>query len=75
MSNGGRPCCLLGVCCAAVERRGEFVKELVHDLDHTEAQAAAVADWILEHFDLAPKGTLQPLVDAIADLARATKKP
>lgn len=62
---------MIGACCPPEARAGALAKYLV------EQQAVAslddglrVAELILKHFDLAPAGTLSPLVQEVARLAR-----
>lgn len=64
--------CLLGVCCPPdsaqqLETATKFFMEYA-GLAHGHAADAAAC--MLKHFDLAEKGTLQPLKDSIARLAR-----
>ena len=40
-------------------------------LDEHAAELAAAC--VLEHFDLAPKGTLQPFIDSIVGMAKHAK--
>ncbi len=62
--------CVTGVCCPP-EQRQRVLAKAIEDYCHCDAVTAGIiADWILETFDLAPHGTLGPLVDAIARLAR-----
>ena len=73
--------CVLSVCCDAANAEDAFATAL-HDglqlgsgsgaapMDLTPRQCTAVACWVYEHFDLAEKGTLKPLKDSIARLAR-----
>ena len=72
MSNG-EVCCILGVCCPPAEARvklvSEFQKVSGYDADGCEKIVAFLDD----RFDFAPKGTVQPLIDAIAAMARAHK--
>jgi transglutaminase-like putative cysteine protease len=63
-------CCILGVCCD-VTLRIEGLAEKIHDDLHLPApQAMAVAQWIRDHYDLTPKGLIQPLIDYVAAEAR-----
>ena len=72
MSNG-EVCCLLQVCCPPDLREDIAVKHIKQDMGVPEEHARAAFCWIAERFDLAPKGTVQPLIDAIATMARAHK--
>lgn len=70
MSNG-KVCCALGVCCkSAAEQEDALVEEMTHGLgcDHDEARRHA--RWMLKEYDLAPAGTLRPLIRAVAEMAR-----
>lgn len=55
------------MCCPPEKAREVFAQYLA-EKNLTTPQL--VAEFIFDHFDLAPKGTLQPLKDAIAALAR-----
>ncbi len=72
----GQACCILGVCCAAdsVERRSALAKKIHTEVGVTEQAAGAVADWVIENFDLAPKGTLHGYASAIAEMVRRHEK-
>lgn len=74
MSNGSEACCALGICCppASVQQRNALAKILT-DNAAVPFTAETAAACLLEHFDLAPTGTLQPLIDAVAAMAR--KRP
>lgn len=75
MSNG-TVCCLLSVCCPAgsQEQLDAFIKEMEHDgVKIAPEQAAEVAKWIVNNFDLAPAGTLAPYRDAILAHERKPK--
>ena len=76
--------CALLLCCEAAEAEATFAKALHSGVatfggtgdapdpqQLTERQCAAVAQWVYAYFDLAEKGTLQPLKDSIARLVRA----
>lgn len=71
----GEACCILGICCPPQERAAALAKELCHDpespLCGDPEAAEAVAAYIFKHFDLAPAGTLTPLVSAVAARAKA----
>ena len=63
----GEVCCILGVCCPPGSARqtnalaGELVKARVCS---EIGEATAIASWLLANFDLGPKGTVQPLLEA-----------
>lgn len=69
MSNG-EVCCILGVCCPPAKRRGTMIAHLAADTGVSTAHAEAAVDWVLERFDLGPKGFVTPLVRHIAEQAR-----
>jgi hypothetical protein len=70
----GEVCCILGICCPpnSAEQTNALAAELVKDKVCSEnPEAHKVAHWVLKHFDLAPKGTVAPLVTEIARMARS----
>jgi hypothetical protein len=63
--------CILGICCNPTRRRAALAMRLAAEVPHLNTnQAAAVADWINNNYDLAPKGLLDPLKENIAANAR-----
>lgn len=78
MANGQRNC-ILWICCPpgseqAVEALAKEIREALgwsadSAGDHA-GSARSVASWVLENFDLAPKGSLQAFKDAVRDHAR-----
>ncbi len=74
MSNGSEACCALGICCppASLQQKTALAKILT-DNAAAPLTAESAAACLLEHFDLAPTGTLRPLIDAVAMMAR--KRP
>ncbi len=77
MSNG-EVCCILGICCPPDEARQKLIDEMLKRSVMTlgsKPDVEAHADYILETFDLAPKGLLQPLVDYVALHARKGGRP
>ena len=73
MSNGDPILnCVLEVCCdASSEAQYEALAQmLTHDLGPAPHKPEAVATWVLQHFDLAPKGSLSALKREVARLAR-----
>jgi hypothetical protein len=61
--------CLLSICCPPARQAEVMAKFLI--TNGVDANAAESCAKVLgEHFDLAPKGTLQPLIQAVARLAR-----
>lgn len=77
--NGGQRNCILGICCPpgseqSVKALAEEIEKVFgwpsHKDEKSEGNAHAVAAWVLENFDLAPKGSLQAFKDAVRDHAR-----
>ncbi len=50
------------------------MKTIKKDVGLTDQAAGAVADWIIENFDLAPKNTLHGYSSAIAEMVRRHEK-
>ncbi len=72
MSNGAE-CCAIGVCCPPdSQSRVDALAKIINDTAASDGRMTAedAAACVLEHFDLANKGTLQPLLDDIAKMAR-----
>ena len=61
--------CLLSICCPP-ERQAEVFAKLLVERGVDAAAAASCATIVLGSFDLAPKGTMQPLIQEVARLAR-----
>lgn len=61
--------CLLSICCPP-ERRHEVMVKLLVEKGVDASAAAQCATVVLASFDLAPKNTLQPLIQEVARLAR-----
>lgn len=70
MSNGHANC-VLAVCCPpkSREQKNALAQMMAEALRGTE-DYSAIAGWVVDNFDLAPSGTLQPFKDAVAKLAR-----
>lgn len=68
MSNG-EVCCILGICCPPEQRQQKLTSFIVDSLGCDEKVADTLSTLIDVNFDLAPKGTLQPLVDAVSQMA------
>ena len=68
----GEVCCILGVCCPPGSDRqvDALAKEMHKDLGVDASECGRYARWVLKHFDLAPKGTVTPLIVAAAKLQR-----
>lgn len=68
----GEVCCILGICCppASAQQHEALEKEMVKDLKCSADDAKKHAAWTLKHFDLAPKGTLSPLIAEVARMAK-----
>lgn len=71
----GHVCCILGVCCVPPEKRDEQVQALADEIekslgpdatktDTTTGNAYAVAQLVLDNFDLVPKGLGEAVVAA-----------
>ena len=77
MSNGQEQCCAAGICCPpnSEQRIAALAKVIADNVSHDQTIPTWLnaARCVLEHFDLAPKGTLQPFIDAVATMARAHK--
>jgi hypothetical protein len=71
----GEVCCILGVCCppGSEAQSAALAKELTNDMVCSDTEARVVAAWLLKHFDLAPKGTVAPIITEIAKMARKAK--
>lgn len=74
MSNG-EVNCILQVCCPAgsVQAVDALAAHLAGAIGCAEAEARPYAQCVIEHFDLAEKGTLAPLKASIARLARGPR--
>ena len=82
----GEVCCILGICCppGSAKQAEALAKEMAKDMRNgadafssdsfsaveIEKFSQWASAWTLKHFDLAEAGTLQPLVQAIANRAR-----
>lgn len=73
MSNG-EVCCLLQICCPPDQQTAQLSSHLEKDTGCPKEYADAVASYMTERFDFAPRGTLQPLIDKIAEMARKHPK-
>jgi len=69
MSNGSANC-LLEVCCPPAAAQKKMAEKLTTDLNISQEYAEKCAAWVYQHFDLAERGTLAPLKQSIAKLAR-----
>lgn len=79
---GDPVCCILAVCCppgsdrqrtALAEGLGSANLDAQGGIGE-RSQERLHADWILDRFDLAPKGTLDPLKESIARLAKSSSR-
>ena len=80
MGEGPRPseeaeCCILRICCDETLRRQALGDKIRTDLDRRHIAIApevalAVAEEILDNYDLMRKGLLAPMVEFIATTAR-----
>lgn len=63
--------CVLGVCCGKDGKQHKaLTDQIVRETKVSPADARKVAAWMLTKYDFAEKGTLKPLIDSIAKLAR-----
>lgn len=69
--------CIIGACCPPEVREKALAQLLCHDarspLLSAPEQAAHVAKYLLQVFDLAPAGTLVSLVQEVGRLANGEK--
>lgn len=70
------PNCALGICCPPGQQR-EVLARAIQSAARDgiggkigPAAAGSVAAWILDHFDLAPKDSITPLLRKAGELAR-----
>lgn len=73
MSNG-EVCCILGICCPPAQVRPKLIAELQKVSGYDDDACGKAADFLLTRFDFAPKGMIQPLIDMVAAMARATPR-
>lgn len=76
MTNGDdqQTCCIIGACCGNgtdVTELAEWLETHVESLNQHEAQATARALLGPHGFDLAPKGSIAPLIKRVAEMVRA----
>jgi hypothetical protein len=70
-------CCILGVCCppGSDRQRDTLAAELSQAVNYLEPdKARQCADWIVDHFDLAPPGSLDALKGALVRMVKAGAK-
>jgi len=69
-------CCILAVCCpgGSERQREALATEIERALEETPEGARKYANWLLDTFDLAPRGTLGDFVSAVARLAKANAR-
>jgi len=63
-------CCILGICCDEPKRVQALADKIAMETSLNAHQALTAASFIRQTYDLAPKGTLQPLIDLVAAEAR-----
>jgi hypothetical protein len=65
-------CCILGICCppASESQRAALAAKMATDLTVPVTECRPYADWVIDHFDLAPVSTLRRYAAAIAALVR-----
>jgi hypothetical protein len=67
----GPECCILEICCGGEEQEKALAMKIEAGVDGiNKKEAYAVAEWIIDHYDLAPKGSLVQLKRTISTLAR-----
>lgn len=67
MSNGAQRCCILGICCPPPGGRAQQEDLLAHHLaeaDNGECSYEEMAKFLLDNFDLVPKGVGAAIVEA-----------
>lgn len=67
---GGQACCILEICCGGEEQIAALAQKIYEDTKTPLPKARELAAWIVEHYDLAPAGSLRAFKRQIADLAR-----
>lgn len=72
MPDNGQVCCILGVCCSpgSDAQVQALAAALAAGLGGPPSAYVAPARWLLQHFDLAPAGSLAQFKDALATHAR-----
>jgi hypothetical protein len=64
-------CCILGICCDPSLRRQALADKIHAEVSGINAaKALDIAEFIYDHYDLAPHGLFMPLADVIAAEAR-----
>jgi hypothetical protein len=67
----GSACCILEICCGGEHQIEELAKKIDAEVPGMNAaESLKVARFILDHYDLAPVGTLRDFKRAIASMAR-----
>ena len=69
MSNG-EVCCILGVCCPPAAAREKLSVEIEKVAGCDAETSRKCADWLLDTFDFAPKGSLDQFKVDIARMAK-----
>lgn len=71
------PNCLLGICCPPSQQEDVLATAIANSFGWSAEKtplkvgnARAVAEWVLAHFDLAPKNSITPLLRKAGELAR-----
>jgi hypothetical protein len=75
MSNGDdqQACCAVGACCGGakdLEALVAIVKADVGSVAALDPYLTAILTSVTTHFDLAPKGTIKPLIEWVAEQVR-----
>lgn len=69
-------CCLLGVCCPPNEQKAALTAKVEEILGGSPAGTCEdVADWVLAHFDLVPKGVGAAIVEGYRDAFEEEEPP
>lgn len=63
-------CCIIGACCDRQKRVEALAQKIQDEVGLPPQTAMDMARWIRKHYDLAPAGTIQPLIDVVAEMAR-----
>jgi len=66
----GAECCILEICCGSEAQDKSLSEKIEAGTTLNKHQAYEAAEWILDHYDLAPHGSLVQFKRTIAKLAR-----
>lgn len=78
MSDDEKVCCVLGICCPAgstAQRLAlrDAMEAFLDTGNGSPAGPGAYADYVLDHYDLAPKGSMTALTQMFRHAAKAGK--